>query len=253
MDAKYRKGARLLRHPGQALDEQIDRVINDKFLSYYLFAAMFWVFAGVEWIATLLKLPRRPIAYTIAATFFSTVAAYQFLQVRRNVKALRQGRDSEREVAELLDCLKQTGAQVIHDVPGDGFNIDHVVVSTRGIYAIETKNWTKPHKNARIEFDGQRILIEGKLSQYDPVNQCRAQTNWIREYLKTSTSKDLPVRGVIVFPGWWVDQLPQSRGSEIWVLNPKYFVKRIDCQREIHNQSDASMATLHLQQYVRNS
>lgn len=32
------------------------------------------------------------------------------------------------------------------------------------------------------------------------------------------TSNDLPVRGVVVFPGWWVEQLPAARGSNLWGL-----------------------------------
>ncbi len=253
MDARPPTKAKFLRNPGQSLDEQIDHLVNDKFLGFFLFAAMFWVFAAMEWVAELTNRPRLPGIYAIAAACFTAVAAYQFWRIRRSVRNLKQGRDGEREVAELLETLKQDGAQVIHDVPGNEFNLDHVVICTRGIYAVETKNWSKSKNRSRIEFDGQRITMSGQTSVHDPVAQCRAQVSWVQGLLKSSTSKRLPVRGVVVFPGWWVEQLPAARGADLWVLNPKALGAWIAREPEILNESDAAMATLHLQQYVRNS
>jgi hypothetical protein len=63
----------------------------------------------------------------------------EFGSLRKRIKELRLGRDGEKIVAEQLECLRESGAQVFHDVPGDGFNLDHVVISNHGIYAIETK------------------------------------------------------------------------------------------------------------------
>ena len=52
------------------------------------------------------------------------------------------------------------GAYVFHDVPADNFNIDHVVVSGQGIFAVETKGFTKPKRgggnaDATVVFDDQ--------------------------------------------------------------------------------------------------
>jgi hypothetical protein len=243
---------KFLRHPGQSIDEQLDRLINDKFLSLYIIASAFWLIALLEWTAKISNRPRMPGGYALAAAFFSVLAGYQFWRMRRDVRNLKQGLEGEREVAELLDGLKQFGARVVHDVPADNFNVDHVVISTRGIYAIETKKWTKPKEQARIEFDGQRITVSGKPSEYDPIEQCRAQAAWVQDYLKASTSKRMPVRGVVAFPGWWVEQLPTARGSDLWVLNPKALAGWIAHAPETLTESDAAMAALHLQQYVRN-
>ena len=253
MDVWPKKGPKFLRNPGQSIDEQIDRLINDKFLAFYLFAAAFWFIAFLEWTATLTNRPRLPGTYAIAAIIFTAIAGYQFWRIRRDVRNLKQGREGEREVAELLEELKQGGARIIHDVPANNFNVDHVVISTRGIYAIETKKWTKSKSRSRIEFDGQRITVSGKSSDFDPIQQCRAQASWVQEFFKTSTSKRLPVRGVVAFPGWWVEQLPTARGSDLWVLNPKALVAWIAREPEILSEADAAMATLHLQQHVRNS
>jgi hypothetical protein len=254
MDVWPKTRPKFLRNPGQSIDEQIDRLINDKFLVFYLFASAFWFIAFLEWTAKLTNRPRLPGTYAVAATLFTAVAGYQFWRIRRAVGILKQGREGEREVAELLEELKQSGARVIHDVPApaNNFNVDHIVISTRGIYAIETKKWTKSKTRERIEFDGQRITMSGRDSDFDPIKQCRAQVSWVQDFIKTSTSRQLPVRGVVVFPGWWVEQLPAARGSDLWVLNPKALAAWIAREPEILSEPDAAMATLHLQQHVRN-
>ena len=61
------------------------------------------------------------------------------------------------------------------------------------------------------------------------------------------------VRGVVAFPGWWVEQLSTARGADLWVLNPKALAAWIAREPEILSEADAAIATLHLQQFVRNS
>ena len=106
-----------LRHPGQSLDEKIDRVVLDDFMGYYLFAAGLWLLAIVEWLAKLFHYPRLPVAYAVAATAATALCAVKFIRTKREVRNLRQGRDGEREVAEILDELKRHGAEVLHDIP----------------------------------------------------------------------------------------------------------------------------------------
>ena len=253
MDARSPLKQKPLRYAGQSLDEEIDRLLNDKLLAYFLFAATFWVVAWLEWFARAMHYPRQPGVYTLAAVFFTGALAYKVWRTRAKVRRLRQGRDGEREVAEVLEQIVQSGSYAVHDVPVDGFNLDHVLIGARGIYVIETKTWSKPkgRGRVRIEFDGEQLFIAGKTPVRDPLVQCRAAVNWLREYLKQSTSKDLPVRGVVVFPGWWVERLPAARGSNLWVLNPKQLEAWVGQEREVLDPSDVAMARLHLQQYVR--
>ena len=52
------------------------------------------------------------------------------------------------------------GNQAYHDFPAEKFNIDHVVVGSKGIFAVEIKGRAKPDKNggtedATVIHDGQ--------------------------------------------------------------------------------------------------
>jgi hypothetical protein len=136
-----------LRNPGQSVDEEIDRLVNDKLLGFLLFPMMFWIFAWMEWIQRLLKAPRSPAIYAATATLFTIVAAYQFWRLRKRVRNLKLGRDGEREVAEVLETLKEQGAQVIHDVPCNKFN--SIMSSFRPMEFMPSK----PRPGAREKID----------------------------------------------------------------------------------------------------
>lgn len=144
------------------LDEEIDRLLNEKLMTYVLLAVGFWLLTAMEWYGKWMALPRQPTAFAIAALAFSGLLAFKVAEIRPKLRRIRQGRDGEREVAEILQGLVNAGARVIHDIPGDGFNVDHVVLSTHGIFVIETKTWSKRSAGDRIDFDGRQLMVSGK-------------------------------------------------------------------------------------------
>jgi hypothetical protein len=240
-----------LRHPGQSLDEEIERVVFDDLLRYFLAAALFWLIAGLEWLAKALHAPRQPGAYALTAGIATVWCVWKFIQTRKHVRNLKKGRDGEREVAELLDEFKGQGAQVLHDIPGEAGNVDHVVICTRGVFVVETKAWSKPDKVWQMDFDGDQIHIPNRKPDASPIVQCKAEVGSIKELLRDSTSKHFPVRGVVVFLDWFVNRRSSARGSDIWVLNPKELAGWIRREPEILSEAEVAMATLHLKQYVK--
>jgi hypothetical protein len=240
-----------LRNPGQSLDEEIDRVVLDDFMGYFLFAALFWLITGMEWLAKALHSPRAPGTYAIVAGFATALCAVKFIRTRKHVRRLKQGRDGERDVAEILDDLKRHGAQVLHDIKREKGNVDHVVICTRGIFVIETKAWSKPDNVWEMEFEGERILIPNRAPDNGPIIQCKAESASIKSLLRESTSKVFPVRGVVVFLDWFVNRGASARGSDIWVLNPKELAGWVRRESECLSEPEVAMATLHLKQYVK--
>lgn len=90
-------------------------------------------------------------------------------------------------------------------VIGDGFNLDHVVVSPHGFFAIETKTHSKPRRGTpTAQYDGERLLVIGVEHDRDAVRQARALAAWLRERLQETTGKRFPVRGIVLLPEWFV-------------------------------------------------
>lgn len=243
--------ARPLRNPGQSADEALHQLVENKADPVLLASVLVWLLAIMEWHAWLTERPPAPWPLTILALITTAGAAFFLVRVRRRVKNLKQGRDGEIAVAQYLDGLREDGARIFHDVPGGNFNLDHVVISRHGIVAVETKTLTKPDANARITFDDDGLLVAGRRPDRDYLAQVSAQIDWLRRLLKESTGKDLPVRGALVFPGWWVDPAPASRRRGVWVLEPKALPDFLQNEPLRLENADVALAAYHLSRYIR--
>jgi hypothetical protein len=241
--------AKPLRLPGESVDKEIDQWVTDKALGAFFVAASLCAIAYFEWHGFLTHSPRRPILFTVLAAVAVIFAAWRFWTVRARVRKLRLGRDGERVVGQFLERLREGGGQVFHDIPGDGFNLDHVVISTHGIYAVETKTWSKPWPNACVVVDGGTLTVAGQVPDRNPIVQASSAARWLEKQLQESTGKRFLVRGVVVFPGWFVEQ--KGASGDVWVLEPKMLPGYIRQAPEMIAASDVALASFHLSRYVR--
>jgi hypothetical protein len=145
-------------------------------------------------------------------------------------------------------CVK-VAEKVFHDIPGEGFNLDHVVISTHGIYAIETKTLSKQWPQAKVVVEGDSLRVAGEEPDRNPIVQVTAAAKWREKKLQESTGKRFFARGVVVFPGWFVEQRGPS--GEVWVLEPKALPAFIKNAPAMISASDVALAAFHLSRYVR--
>src|SRR6266542_1751692 len=95
-----------LRNPGESLDREIERLIDEELASYVLFAFSAILFAALEWLFWFLKLPPQPAVFTFVALGAVGYSAYKLLTVRRQVQALQQGLEGEKIVGQELEELR---------------------------------------------------------------------------------------------------------------------------------------------------
>jgi hypothetical protein len=241
--------AKPLRSPGDSIDEEIRRLTDDKLLEPFFFASGFALVAMMEWFGYLTHSPRRPILFTGVALVACLVAGWRVWRTRRRYKQLKLGRDGERCVGQFLERLRDGGGQVFHDVPAETFNLDHVIISPHGIYAVETKTFSKPSPRATVVVEGDSLLVAGRRPDRDPIKQAAGAARWLSDQLETTTGKKFSVRRVVVFPGWFVEQRT-PRGS-IWVLEPKALPAFIENEPAVLASSDVALAAFHLSRYIR--
>jgi hypothetical protein len=237
-----------VRQPGQSLREYSFDLTGDV-LIWVVTALLLGVVAIEAWL-----IPPKwfPSCVTLAALIVVPVAVFKFRRVNKELKALRAGRTGEEAVGQFLEeKLRPDGFQILHDIPGDGFNVDHVIIGLAGIFTIETKTRSKPIRgDVRIQFDGARILVDGFDSDRDPVKQAKAQAHWLGDLLAEMTSKRFQIQPVILFPGWFVEM--SNPGGEIWVLNENALLKFIANAKPKLSKEEVAMITFHLKQYVIN-
>jgi hypothetical protein len=241
----------LLRQAGQSLDERFNDLLLDRVTVPLLLAGFTIILAALEWVRTLLPTPPMPRVVSIVALVVSAGAAYRVWRSFPELQALREGRDGERAVGEYLERLRADGYRAFHDVIGDGFNIDHVLVGPAGVFTVETKTYSKTRGvEPKIRFDGEVITVAGFEPDRNPIVQARAQAAWLRAILQESTGQKLPVRPVLVYPGWFIEQIGNSK-REIWVLNPKALPDFLRHERQSLPADLVHMASLHLGRYIR--
>ncbi len=239
-----------LRYPGQSLDEEINR-LGIYIVLYVVASAVIALLAFYEWWHWYYHIPPEPMITIVIASIAILYSIVKLRQINKRLKFLRLGRDGERAVGQSLEELRQKGCAIFHDIVGKDFNIDHVVVSPQGIFAVETKTYSKPARgNPPVAFDGEKVLIPGKQPDQKTIQQAIANAGWLsRDILKKSTGKLFAVMPVLVFPGWWVDESNNSK--RIWVLNPERLVVKISEETHSLSWEDVHLAAFHLSRYVR--
>ena len=240
-----------LRHPGQSLEEERQKLRDDVLETPLLMALMYCLFAVVEWLRHFMQFPPQPVLFTLVAAATALFAAWRVIRLRPRLKALSLGIEGERAVGQYLERLREQGYVVFHDLVGADFNIDHVLIGRAGVFTVETKTWSKPTgADARVSFDGEQLWVAGAAPSRDPIKQARAQAAWLQRTLAESTGKTLRTFPVVLFPGWFVEQAPGST-KDLWVLEPKALPAFLERAPEHLSPEDVRLAAFHLSRYIR--
>jgi len=213
---------RYLRPPGESLRlklEKCDEKIFDLLLWVFGATALFGL--GVYALLTDSAL----VGGTLAALAVA-VMIYVALCLEKEAKLRRDcylGFLGERAVGEELNQLLADGWSVFHDVPchenpnAKPFNVDHVVVGTGGLFAIETKTRRK-----RKEADGHKVRFNGKTLDYPwgsedwGVKQAQERAHHLSQWLSKKLQTDISAAPVLILPGWYVDRIGKG---DVTVIN----------------------------------
>lgn len=143
----------------------------------------------------------------------------------------RLGLLGEQVVGLILDRLSSASIRVFHDLevtePGrKTWNIDHVVLTPAGVFAIETKTRRKPKETGtggqvghKVIYDGQQLIFPSSMqADRHGLQQAQGNADWLAGKLTDLNAAPIPVSPVLVLPGWWVEG--KGKGS-VAALNPK--------------------------------
>jgi hypothetical protein len=244
--------AKPLRQAGQSLREEIQDKAYDGILVHYLLIVTFGVLVGLEWIFWYLELPRMPYVMTVIVMPVFLYSPYRMWRTSQDLKSLKLGRDGEMIVGEFLELLREDDSRVFHDLIGDGFNVDHVLITRNGVFTIETKTYSKPN-DGRIIFDGKKILKDGYDMEGKLLTQARAEAKWVARIILESTGRTIPVTPVIVFPGWFVETTKEGKKSDVVLLNPRMLKSHIDYLGNQFNKEELMLISYHLSRHIRTS
>lgn len=218
----------LLRSPGQSLLAKLD-AINEDLMVYLLYATLgpLTIYSANISLFYFQKVPKAHFHVWISACvgigilIFSIYKVTKLLSKRR---LIRLGYEGKLAVGQELDQLMRDGFYVYHDFPADKFNIDHIVVGAKGVFAVETKARSKPTtknrvEDATVEYDG-RTLYFPKSDDFKTIDQAKRQATWLSNWLGKDIGEPIAARAIVALPGWFVKR---SSSEGISVVNPKQF------------------------------
>lgn len=240
-----------LRQPGQSLDRKIDDIFYEKIIIPVFLIFVYFCITAYEWVRYYYNTPPHPWFMTFFTLAVAIYFAYKTRKNWRELKNLKLGREGERIVGESLEELRGMGYKIFHDVVGENFNIDHVLVGSGGVFTVETKTISKMMKgNPQISYDGINIKIDGFTPDRDPIKQAKGQMFWLENFIAERAKLKIKVKPVVLYPGWYINQ--KSLDTEVWVLNEKSLPSFLNNGVVVLTQEQINLISSHIDSYMRN-
>jgi len=215
---------KLLRAPGESLRQQIE----DSTLDIYgllLFTGIipFFIVSLHLFESYVAGMPetvgRAAFNLTVMAAAMG-FGIYRLLGHWRSREYLRLGLDAERATGQELTKLLKLGFHVYHDVPADGFNLDHVAVGPLGVYVIESKGRSKSRE--KMGGEGVTVYYNGTSLQFPswqetaPIELVEGAATWLSRKLRRDTGENIRVQPVLSIVGWNVELVNKKGGPLIY-------------------------------------
>ena len=228
-----------LRGPGESLRKLVEESRVD------LILLMMSLFLMPIFLALLLPSPTTAQGiFDFSGMIIFAVFTIIFLFYKTYIKAkeyrnMLLGYEGEIAVGQELSQLMKDGFHVFHDLPFDGFNIDHVVIGRAGVFVVETKARAKPdtgdgRRDARVEFNGNRLDFPD-WTETKPIQQARLNAQSLSKWLGSAVGERIAVNSVVAIPGWFVERTGKSDVSvynghqkEALSLFPKQGAQNLD-------------------------
>jgi hypothetical protein len=162
--------------------------------------------------------------YIIAGIGIIAFYLFKSIKMLNLRRSYRLGYEGEIAVGQELNQLMRDGYYVYHDFPAGNFNIDHIVVGSSGVFAVETKARSKPTSkdrkaDAKVKYDGKSLRFPNG-TDVESLEQAKRQAEWLSKWLRSAVGEAVKVRPVVALPGWFVERVASGG---IRVINPKNF------------------------------
>jgi hypothetical protein len=242
----------MVRLPGQSVDEELSNFFSDTIDSYLLMivmATLLIVFSITVWF---FGIP-NPVIIIIACIPFIMFAVSRLKGAKRRIHNLKQGRDGERYVGQLLEQMRPCGYHVFHDVIGPSFNLDHVLVGPCGIFLIETKTWSKNSAGGTLSYVEGSLILNGKILDKNPIDQVKASARWLHNELRGVIDDSFSIVPVITLPSWFI---VSDVSTKLWqeqhivLINPKNIENFLKSKKNLLPHDDVIRITGYLDKVI---
>jgi hypothetical protein len=218
----------LLRIPGGSLLMRLDNLNQqiNLYLVYVVILPLIIYSALISYSYFQAEPPSGAVIWISSIISIALIAymAYNLVKFLSRRKGIRLAYEGELAVGQELNQLMLHGYRVYHDFPADTFNIDHIIVGPKGVFAVETHTRSKGaisrgSQEATVTYDG-RMLTFADTTDHETIEQAENQADWLSQWLGAATEEPIAVRAIVTLPGWVVKR---TSADGIPVINPGQF------------------------------
>jgi hypothetical protein len=236
------------RTAGQSIRDKKERLTDNWLIPLYFSTVFLWLLWVLEDFKARTHQPPAPTSFLYLAIIATGISVIAFGCLRQNFRRLNRGERGELRVAEILDDLRSSGYRAFHDLTGNGYNIDHVVVGPAGVFAIETKFRSG---YGEIEFrNGEGLFVGGYPEEKDCLKQARGNAWEVNRIIKEHCRMNRWVRPLVVFVGDWKIK-NRWYDTDARVLSTDQLVDYFDRQQPELVRREIELICTHLERSVK--
>lgn len=229
---------------GESLEERLRDLISSLYETL-LFPAFWAIIVVYYWLIALdvIKVGVVPAVFmTIVLLIVSIKSAKKYQVIKKDIYRCRKGLEGERFVGNMISKLSSDSNFVFHDIackygPDEKTwrNIDHVIVSSKGIFAIDTKNWSlldREYDQADYIFDNGLLVNSAGELQDGVIEEVDQEAAFLEKKIKEWLGVQYPVKRVCIMIGAYVEYV-QKDFSKYWIFSENgfmsFFEKEYEC------------------------
>ncbi|MFZ3136378.1 MAG: nuclease-related domain-containing protein [Thermodesulfovibrionales bacterium] len=212
---------KLLRSPGQTLLALITELQFKIMEVFFLWCIIppFAYMASLSAIAAQ-KSPTLLLLTMSIAILISLYGALKAYFILKRLADLRLAYDGELALGQELNELMLDGFRVYHDIQAEDFNIDHAVVGSSGVFAIETKTrskklQTKGAEAVEVLYDGDSINFP-HWRDTKILEQARGNARWLEQRITAAVGDQVTVFPAVAIPGWYTKKTTNKSGPIVY-------------------------------------
>lgn len=235
----------LKRLPGQSLRERRYQLFDEQISDPLVMVLMGFVIFVIECLHVFGKIVPSVCMGAVIFVLSLGVAIWKIRRWRRLRESYSRGEEGERLVAQAIEHdLLPLGYEVFHDLQlekdGRIFNIDHLLIGENGVFAIETKNYTKPKKGSpEVRYDGEKLVWAGKKRTSDEeIAQAKSAATSAKNLIEEVSGFKVFVKPVLCVVGWFV-QSSNVYGHPVLLTMEKTLgsvIPKVECNKPLSGE-----------------
>jgi hypothetical protein len=214
---------------GYSLLRRLDPLLAKLQLRAALAASVpFAIWAGYATVelfdASVVDLPGG-ILLVAAGVLLESYLIFHYRRTRDRHAVVKAGYEAKLVTAQELARHVAPGDYICHEFCTDGLWIDHVLVSSKGIFAIQThpRAVAEPcdlQGGRLVTYDGRQLLFPQQNDDDDVVEYARDTAEQMSAWLSDALNTPVAIRAIVSVPGWTVRR---TSAEGISVVNPGQF------------------------------